>query len=57
MLHEALANYLDGVEQAILRCNNAYVERYTEEIVESNRINLRIRIRFEQRLLLEIKGL
>ena len=54
MLHEALANYLDGVEQAILRCNNAYVERYTEEIVESNRINLRIRIRFEQRLLLEI---
>ena len=29
MLHEALADYLERVEQAILQCRNAYVERYT----------------------------
>ena len=33
---------------------NAYVERYIEEIVTSERANLRIRLRFEQGHLLEI---
>ena len=28
MLHEALAGYLEQVEQAILRWRSAYVERY-----------------------------
>ncbi len=54
MLHEALADYLDRVEQAILRCSSAYVERYTEEILTPERVNLRIRIRFKQGHLLEI---
>jgi hypothetical protein len=54
MLHETLAQYLAGVEQAILRCSNAYVERYTEEILTPQRANLRIRLRFEQGHLLEI---
>src|SRR2546428_3377504 len=54
MLHETLAQYLARVEQAILRCSNAYVERYTEEILTPQRANLRIRIRFEQGHLLEI---
>ena len=54
MLHETLAQYLARVEQAILRCSNAYVERYTEEILTSQRANLRIRLRFEQGHLLEI---
>ena len=54
MLHEILANYLDRVEQAILSCSNAYVERYTEEILTPERANLRIRIRFNQGYLLEI---
>jgi flavin reductase (DIM6/NTAB) family NADH-FMN oxidoreductase RutF len=48
MLHETLAQYLAGVEQAILRYSNAYVERYAEEILTPQRANLRIRLRFEQ---------
>jgi hypothetical protein len=54
MLHEALAEYLARVEQAIFCCGHAYVERYTEEILALDRANLRIRIRFEQGHLLEI---
>jgi Family of unknown function (DUF6516) len=54
MLHETLAQYLARVEQGILRCRNAYVERYTEEILTPRRANLRIRLRFEQGHLLEI---
>lgn len=54
MLHETLAQYLARVEQAILQCSNAYVERYTEEILTPRRANLRIRLRFEQGYLLEI---
>lgn len=54
MLHEVLAAYLDRVERAILQCHNAYVERYTEEILTSERASLRIRLRFEQGHLLEI---
>jgi len=54
MLHETLAQYLARVEQAILRCTNAYVERYTEEILTPQRCNLRIRLRFEQGHVLEI---
>lgn len=54
MLQETLAEYLARVEQAILRCSNAYVERYTEEILTPQRANLRVRLRFEQGYLLEI---
>ena len=54
MLHETLAQYLARVEQAILRCSNAYVERYTEEILTPQRASLRIRLRFEQGHVLEI---
>jgi hypothetical protein len=54
MLHEILARYLARVEQAILRCRNAYVEHYTEEILTPQRANLCIRLRFEQGHLLEI---
>jgi len=54
MLHETLAQYLARVEQAILRCSNAHVERYTEEILTPQRANLRIRLRFEQGHVLEI---
>ena len=54
MLHETLAQYLARVDQTILRCSNAYVERYIEEILTPQRANLRIRLRFEQGHLLEI---
>ena len=53
MLHEALRHYLNKVEQAVLECG-AYVERYTEEILTPERINLRIRLRFSNEHLLEI---
>lgn len=54
MLHKALADYLRSVEQAVLRCPNVYVERYLEEILAPERLNLRIRLRFEAGHLLEI---
>ncbi|CCE22113.1 toxin TumE [Methylotuvimicrobium alcaliphilum] len=54
MLHDALKTYLDVVEQAILCCDGVYVERYTEEILTPERVNLRIRMRFANGYLLEI---
>ena len=54
MLHEVLKNYLDDVEQAILKCCYAHVERYVEEILTPERVNLRIRIRSANGNLLEI---
>ena len=54
MLHDKLKDYLNAVEQAILQTNHVYVERYVEEILTSERINLRIRLRAENGDLLEI---
>ena len=54
MLHEVLVAYLEKVEQAILQCRNVYVERYIEEILTPERMNLWVRLRFEQGHLLEI---
>lgn len=54
MLPKILSNYLNQVEQAILQCENIYVERYESEILTSLRANLKIRLRFNQRYLLEI---
>ncbi len=54
MLHEALKHYLDAVEHAIDQCDTLYVERYTEEILTPQRVNLRIRLRFTNSSLLEI---
>lgn len=55
MLHDALKAYLDDVEHAILCCDGVYVERYTEEILTPERVNLRIRMRFANGYLLEIR--
>ena len=46
MLLDLLLQYLRDVEAAIQRLAGAYVERYEEEIVASNRANFRIRVRF-----------
>lgn len=54
MLHDILARYLRDVEVAIRGLVGAYVERYEEEIVSSNRVNLRIRVRFPSGHLFEI---
>ncbi len=53
MLHKALKAYLSDIEQAVIGCD-AYVEHYREEILTPERINLRIRLRFDNGCLLEI---
>jgi hypothetical protein len=54
MLPNILSDYLNQVEQAVVQCRNVYVERYEEEILTSQRANLRIRLRLNQTHLLEI---
>ena len=54
MLHDALKNYLDSVEQAIAQQTHVYVERYVEEVLTPERANLRIRLRTKRGHLLEI---
>ncbi|MCZ8065621.1 MAG: hypothetical protein O9287_06685 [Microcystis sp. LE17-20D] len=54
MLLKLLSDYLNQVEQTIVQCENAYVEPYQEEILTSQRANLRIGLRFKQTHLLEI---
>jgi hypothetical protein len=54
MLHDKLKDYLNAIELAILQTSDVYVERYVEEILTSERINLRIRLRAENGHLLEI---
>jgi hypothetical protein len=54
MLPNILSNYLAQVEQAIQQCRNVDIERYEEEIFNSKRANLRLRLRFNGTYLLEI---
>ena len=43
MLLEILTGYLSDVEGEVRNLKGAYVERYEEEILAVNRVNLRIR--------------
>lgn len=54
MLPNILSSYLNQIEQAIQQYSDAYVEYYEEEILNLERTNLRIRLRFHQEYLLEI---
>jgi hypothetical protein len=54
MLHELLRRYLEEVESSLRTLENAYVERYQEEILTPGRVNLRIRLRFSDGSLLEL---
>ncbi len=54
MLLDLLSQYLQEVEGAIRELEGAYVENYEEEILASNRVNLRIRVRFQTGHLLEL---
>lgn len=54
MLPDFLSQYLGDIEDAIRKLEGAYVERYEEEIVAVNRMNLRIRVRFRSGHLLEL---
>ncbi len=54
MLLDPLRNYLNEIESAVLNLRGAYAERYEEEILAADRVNLRIRVRFRQGFLLEL---
>lgn len=54
MLLDSVQQYLGDVEGAVRKLEGAYVERYEEEIVATDRVNLRIRIRFPIGHLLEL---
>ena len=54
MLPNILSDYLAQIEAAIQQYSNVYVEHYEEEILNPKRVNLRIRLRFNQTYLLEI---
>ena len=54
MLLDLLSRYLGDVAIDVRKLENAKVERYEEEILSANRVNLRIRIRFLSGYLLEL---
>ncbi len=54
MLLEVLSLYLSDVEGEVRKLKGAYVERYEEEILTVNRVNLRIRVRFPSGHMLEL---
>ncbi len=54
MLLDDLSQYLKLAEVAIKNLKEAYIERYEEEIIADNRVNLRIRVRFRNGYLLEL---
>jgi len=54
VLLDYLSIYLEHVEDAVRKIEGAYVERYQEEIVAVNRVNLRIRVRFKKGHMLEL---
>ena len=54
MLLDLLSQYLGDVAAYLRELENTKVERYEEEILAVNRVNLRIRIRFLSGYLLEL---
>ena len=54
MLLDSAQQYLGDVGGAVRKLEGAYVERYEEEILAFNRINLRIRVRFKTGHLFEL---
>lgn len=54
MLHKSLQKYLDSIAEQIRTLDAVHIEKYEEEILTSNRCNVRIRILFVAGYLLEI---
>jgi hypothetical protein len=54
MLPDILIQYLNDVDAAIRELDDIYVERYEEEHLTSNRVNLKVRVRFTSGHLLEL---
>lgn len=51
---DSLSAYLREIETSVRNLENVYVERYEEEILSPDRVNLRIRIRFQNGNMLEV---
>jgi len=47
---DPVIKYMGAVESAFSRLESGYIERYEEEILTPERVNLRIRVRFPERL-------
>ena len=54
MLHELLEAYLANIDTVLRTLVKTYVEKYETEILSAERLNLRIRLRFENGCLLEL---
>ena len=54
MLVDSISKYLNDIETLVRKLYSAYVERYEEEVITSDRANLRIRIRFRTGHMLEL---
>ncbi len=54
MLADPISAYFSSIELVVQRLERAYVERYEEEAIASDRANLRIRIRFRDGHMLEM---
>ena len=54
MLFDSISKYLNDVESLVRNLDAAYIERYEEEAIASDRANLRIRIRFRTGHMLEL---
>jgi len=48
-----LSKYLNEVEAAFIKLFSGYIERYEEECLTPERVNLRIRVRFPKGYMLE----
>ncbi len=54
MPHNEILRYLEAIESLVLSLQNVYVEKYEEEILATDRANLRLRIRFQSGAMLEV---
>jgi len=51
---DPLSKYLSEIETSVRNLEKVYVERYEEELLSPGRVNLRIRIRFQNGHMLEM---
>jgi translation elongation factor EF-G len=54
LLPKILTDYLNEIDKVITELKNVYIERYQEEILTPEKVNIKIRLRFNQKYLLEI---
>ena len=54
MLHKAISEYLEWVDETVLRFPDFYVDYYTYEAISHERVNVRFRMRTNRGYLLEV---